>query len=290
MPKNDELILASTTDTEEQINAALADSEEAEAEEGEAAEEKEGAEEQPATKTAEEKEGTKEESEESKEKSEETEKASESESEEEAEEEEETESEPAVASKGKGRGVARMQKRLEKVTKRLREAEARLAKMQDGEEGETEEAEEEDSKAKPVSTDRPKRATFKTQEEYEDALLTWNDNRRSEESNRKAVDTQRRKEYDTFLETRTKFIADHPDFDEVYDDASEAGITIPEAVQIALIQSNRPDLAYELAKDPAFCKKLVEINETSPTKALLGRHSAAWPSLRRPLWQQSWAV
>jgi hypothetical protein len=265
-----DLTVSSTTDTQEEINLA-AGIETEEAEEEEAPEETEEA----ATETEEEQEGkTEEKSEEessaaTEEETEEAETPSESETEEETEEEEaeeEVEAEKPVAKK-KGK----WSKRVDRLTAKLSAAEREIQRLKSG--AKEEEAEEEESEVEPVkaaATDRPKRADFKTQEEYEDAVTDWKIDKRDAERKVEAAKAESKKEFDTYIATQESFKAEHDDYQDLADEMTERKIFIPEAVQVAIIQLNRPDIAYHLAKNLDIIEDMSKVSQTKAV-AMVGK-------------------
>lgn len=264
-----DLTVSSTTDTQEEINLAAGIVADEEAEET-----SEETTEEAATETEEEKEqeGKSEEKEEesaaTEEETEEAETTSESETEEETEEEEvEEEAEkPAVKKKGK------WQKRVDKLTAKLSAAEREVQRLKSGAK-EEEEAEEEESETEPSKaavTDRPKRADFKTQEEYEDAVTDWKIDKRDAERAKQAEAAETKKEFDTYISTQDAFKAEHDDYQDVADEMVEKHISIPTAVQVAIVQLNRPDLAYHLAKNLSIIEEMGKVSQTRAV-AMLGK-------------------
>jgi hypothetical protein len=256
--QKDEIKVASTTDSQSEIEdaAGITEEDRAEAKAAEEAEKKEK------TEGEKESEATTEEGEEA-DKSEEAEKTSESETEEDEEAEEEEEQEEGTAEK-KG-GSKKLLKRIDKLTKRLREAERREAERQKAataeEDEDSEEEESEDESATKAESDktRPKRADFKTDEEYDDALWDWRQEKREAATREVTAKAELKRRFDTFVSAKTQFIADHDDWDDRVETMKERDVRIPDPVVHAIIDANRPDILYHLSGDPDLCKKLCDM-------------------------------
>ncbi len=170
---------------------------------------------------------------------------------EETEEEHEEEQAPA-------RKPSKFQKRIQKITGRLESENAelreRLAKLEKG--GKTAEEETPSAEVK-----RPVRADFKSNEEYEDALLAWGTDRRLlERQQREAVETAKaeaQENYDAYKEGVDEFVAEHDDWNEVVNQ----DIPIHPDVQYAIFELREAGAAvtYYLGTHPEYAVKLAKM-------------------------------
>lgn len=174
----------------------------------------------------------------------------------------EEEPEPVPAKKSK------FQKRIEKITADLRSqldaSQKRIAEL----EGKKPE------EAKPEENPRPKRDDFKSNEEYEDALLAWGTERAlSEKAMREAQESETKRlqtNYDNYRAQVEELKEEHDDWDEV------VGQDIPmhTGVQLAIMeQENGARVTYYLGTHPEYADKLFKM---SPLSAVMevGRLSA----------------
>lgn len=285
---NDEkqdITLSSTTDSEEQMRHALG-FEEPVKEESEEKNEEESSDEQDSEKSDENEE--QEEKDDVEEKEEETSEESddeESEDDETTDESDTSEDEGSEDSKEKeekskpeGKGRAKMVKRINKLTARNHQLQKENEDLRKGKKSDDDDDEKTDAKkdAKVESaTDKPKpkKADYKTDEEYLDALTDWKTDLKFAEKERQnaaaAEEKARKQELDGYYAALDTFKATTTDFDEVLEELEEADVSIPQAIQVVLVQEQRPELTYHLAKNLDLCKKLVELNKTSPAKAVL---------------------
>ena len=257
--KNDEIVVSSTTDSEEEVNQVAGVEEEEELEEKEDQEESEENKED--KEESQDEEETEEKKDEEKDKKEEP-KEEDGKKEEKGSAKEESEEEEEEDRSKWPKGMRKMQKRIDKLT-------AKLAKYESTKEEEVEEEKEEEEPEQVMAEDRPRRKDFKTQEEYEDAIADWRIDQREAKRAIEAQQVQTQKEFNAYNSHLKEFEDSVEDLDEVKDKIKAAGIEIPEAVQVTIIQEDRPDIAYALAKDLETCKRLVEINKTSPAKAVV---------------------
>ena len=170
----------------------------------------------------------------------------------ETEEESEEEETPAA------RKPSKFQKRIQKITGRLEtenaELRERLAKLEKG--GKTEE------EPAPKENKRPTRAEFKSQEEYEDALISWGTTRtmeqRTAEQQLEEAKAQTQENYDAYKEGVDEFVSEHDDWDEVvnqeipiHPDVQYAIFELREAgAAVTYYLGTHPDYAVKLAKMP----------------------------------------
>lgn len=245
-----EVTVASTTDSQEDVNVAAglkpsAGNEEIKEEkpEGEEKPEKEGSEE------GEEQEG----------------------------EEKEEKPDDGEKPEGEGKGKGGFQKRINKLTKRARELQDKLdaaEKERDdlrkakGKEGE-EEKKDDAGKPKP----KPKLADFDDVEAFYDALADWKlderDRIKEEQTNKTEATRAQKETFDAYNTAVEEARAAHDDFDEVLSDAD--GMKIPSSVQVAIVgmKAKGPEVAYALAKDPELCQTLLDAMEEGGDTAAL---------------------
>lgn len=123
-------------------------------------------------------------------------------------------------------------------------------------------------KAEPIKVDdRPERAKFASQEEYEDALTDWKADQRIAKREREQAEAQAKAEFEAVTkawEARcTTAKAEIEDFAEVIE-ASE--VQVSDVVGQALMRSkNGPHMAYFFAKHPEEAKK---VNRMHPIDAV----------------------
>jgi hypothetical protein len=249
MPVKDEVVVSSTTDSDEEVNRVAGNEEEEEDQEESKESKEEGEKEE------------KEESEESKEESKDDEEEKKG-----SAEKEESEEEEADWSKAR----KKMKRRIDKLTARLKE-------LEDKEPEDEEEDSEEEEPEVVIAEDRPRRKDFKTTEEYEDAITDWRIDQREAKKAIDAAAADRDRELRVYNSHLSAFEDTVDDLDEVRSKVKTANIEIPEGVQVAIIQMDRPDIAYELAKNNLdLVKDMVEVNKKSPTMAvaMLGRFIA----------------
>lgn len=115
---------------------------------------------------------------------------------------------------------------------------------------------------------KPKSDSFKTHEEYVEALTDWKLEQREKANEQKAreaqVKTEFQKNADTFKSRIEEFKKNADDFDELMNDVT---VAVPPYVQeIFLTSENGPALMYELAKNP---KELERISRLSPIPAAI---------------------
>jgi hypothetical protein len=111
---------------------------------------------------------------------------------------------------------------------------------------------------------KPARDKFKTDEEFFEALGRWSardEAKKTEEANRaKASNDELAVVYSNYNEGVRTFKAENPDYNEVVGDST---LEIPTVVQTAIIsyENEGPALAYFLAKNPDVVAKLAKMND-----------------------------
>jgi hypothetical protein len=164
---------------------------------------------------------------------------------------------------------SKFQKRIDKITARLRQENADLMKRIEAiEKG----GKKEDETADP--NPRPVRTAFASQEEYEDALLAWGTERAISE---KAAKEAEQSEKQQLEETWTSYKANVEAFKEEHDDWDEVvnqDIPMHTGVQLAIMeQENGAEVVYYLGTHPEYAKKLAEMKPLSAVMEV-GRLSA----------------
>lgn len=179
----------------------------------------------------------------------------------------------------------KIQKRIDKLVAQRSEAERRaeqLAKELEAERAkhvEQQEPEEPVEVPQAVLRPRPKLGEtvnprtgkpHETQEEYEDDLMDWRDEKRYMEYAKEEQEQKRKEVLGTYQERVEAFKASHEDWDAVVG----ANIEIPIGVQMAILEmDNGPEMAYFLGTHPQVCKDLMKMSEARAV-AEIGRLSA----------------
>lgn len=128
-------------------------------------------------------------------------------------------------------------------------------------------------KAEPIKVDdRPDRAKFASQEDYEDALTDWKADQRIAKREREQAEAQARAEFDSLTKAWEDRCSDAKkeieDFEEVIA-ASE--VQVSDVVSQALMRSkNGPHLAYFFAKHPDEAKRVSRMHPIDAIRALDG--------------------
>jgi len=153
-------------------------------------------------------------------------------------------------------------RRIEKFTRPLQtkisELESRLAEKEKG--GKVEE------KAAPVDPNpRPIRSAFGTQEEYEDALISWGTTRTLEQKSAKEVEeeqkAQAQENYDTYKAGVEEFAAEHADWEEVMNQNLPVHPDV--LYSIFELREQGAAVSYYLGKHPDFVQKLAKMSVRS---------------------------
>lgn len=173
-----------------------------------------------------------------------------------AETEDEDEDDPAEKPQKKSKLTKRFEKFEKKVTgpllKKIEELTAKL-------EGKGEPKEKQTAEPK-----RPVRADFKSDEEYQDALIAFGvDKATKEKAAKEAADAQAKQ----LTEIATSYRANVEAFKEEHDDWDETvnqNLPMHTSVQLAIMeQENGPEVIYYLGKHPEYTKKLAGLTPLS---------------------------
>lgn len=163
-----------------------------------------------------------------------------------------------AAAQSTTRTQRKIQRRIDAATKDLKEENRKLAERLAALEGK---APEEPAKEE---NPRPKRADFKNDEEYEDALLSWGTAKAlSEKSMRDAHDAEQQRlqeNYDNYRAQVEEFKDEHDDWDDVVNQ----DIPMHTGVQLAVMeQENGAEVIYYLGKHPEYAMRLAEMQPLS---------------------------
>jgi hypothetical protein len=251
------LTITSTTDTPEQIKAAIGDEgqgedvvEQKSAVAGETAE---------ATETEKESDLSEEGEKEGLEASDE--------SEESGDEESESDEEEKPQKKRPG-----FKKRIDKLTRRLSERDREIEYWKGKAlKGETDDV----PQAKPVREEskdvKPTPDEFETHEEYVEALTDWRVSQHAKTLEMKQRESQVKSEFDRKMNDhlgRVKtFKEAHSDFEELIEDIADIPMS-PAVHELILESDNGPELMYELAKDPDQYARICEMSPLSAARAI----------------------
>lgn len=169
------------------------------------------------------------------------------------------------------RKPSKFQKRIQKITGKLERENADLkARLEAVEKGGKKEAQ-------PAKEDnpRPVRTSFKSVEDYEDALLAWGTAKAVAEREVAATENAQRAQleenWNHYKSNVEAFKEANDDWDEV---TNRTDIPMHQGVQLAIMeQENGAAVVYHLGKHPEYAKKLAEM---SPLSAVMevGRLSA----------------
>lgn len=176
-----------------------------------------------------------------------------------------------------------VQKRIDRLTSRVYDAEGEKDRLtQENSDlkaklSQLDKATKAESVAEPGKLIRPKESDFTNHDDYIEALTVFNTKKTLAEqkvADAKAAETayttQVHKQYE---EGAKKAMADHEDFEEVL----TQNIEIPNAVRVAIVSMRGAgaEIAYQLGKDPALCTELLRIaKEEGDILAVMefGRH------------------
>lgn len=126
------------------------------------------------------------------------------------------------------------------------------------------------------STGRPKSDDFESHDSYIEALTDWKVDQKdkAKDSRQKETDakTQQQKQIEKYGQLAKEFSKAHPDFQEVVEDVTDIPMSL--AVQALLLESdNGPELAYALAKDKDEYARICGLSPLAAARAI-GRMEA----------------
>jgi hypothetical protein len=164
------------------------------------------------------------------------------------------------------RKPSKFQKRIDKITGRLRsendDLKKRLEALEKG--GKKEEVKEENP--------RPKRTDFQDDDKYEDALLAWGIAKaETERTARQAEDSQKEQMSELVAEHKARteaYAEEHPEFlEDVKNSKIELPAPIWNAVYIAICEEeNGPEMLHYLSKHPLYIQKLSKLSPSSANR------------------------
>lgn len=189
---------------------------------------------------------------------------------------EETENEEQDG-KPKGKGKGGFQRKIDKLTGKVKDLEAQLAAKPAGTATETK------SEPPPAATfdkPKPKLDDFEDVEGFTEALTDWKLESKEFEKSQSAKQEAAKKEADSLIEAWNTRVAkakgEHADYERVMKAAS--GIDISPAHQRIILESEHgAEIAYKLASDHAELKKFAGMSPLAAAKHL-GKLEAALPS------------
>ena len=174
----------------------------------------------------------------------------------------ETEPAPDTGATEKKPGKGRFSKRIDELTRERYEAQAEAARLREQLENLQRQAKPEPTKlAAPEG--KPQRNAYTSDEDWVEALTAWKARSLIEEDRRVEAERTRqereRQTYTTYVEKADQFLDEHPDFNQVV-----AGIRVSEdiagGVQAAIVgRPNGPEVAYYLGTHPELCQELSEM-------------------------------
>lgn len=161
------------------------------------------------------------------------------------------------------------QRRIKKLTSKLSEKEREIQywREQALRGSKPEQINQDPTKEKQEAKGKPHPDDFDTHEEYVEALIDWKAERKLQEREVKERENRIKAEQERLISEYQKrvdvFKKDHPDFDEVIEEAGDIKLSL--TVQETILSSELgPHLAYALAKDP---DELERINRLPPIAA-----------------------
>lgn len=189
------------------------------------------------------------------------------ESDESEETEENEESEKPKKKSGFKRRIESFQRKLSEKDQEI-EFYKKLALKEKSDSNETKPVQKTEQQA---SDSRPDPNDFDSQIDYIDALTEWKLEQREKKQSEKQIEQQRQneaqKKIDTFQKSLVEFKKIQPDFDEVLAEASDIEVS-PLVQDIVLDSEFSAQLVYELAKDPSLATKLNSLNAVQIAREL----------------------
>ena len=171
-------------------------------------------------------------------------------------EEEDNEDEPVETLRRKGKFA----KRVDKLTAPLRREISDLRKQ-------LEEAKSGKKIEEPQEVKRPVRADFKSDEEFQDALIEWGVARANEKNAVRAAEDEQRAQLETNLANYRSQVEDFKESHDDWDEVVNQDLPMHQSVQLAVMEEdNGAEVIYYLGKHPEFTRKL---HEMSPLSAVM---------------------
>lgn len=155
---------------------------------------------------------------------------------------------------------SRVARKIDRATRELREQNEDLKKRLEALEKGGKKADEPAAEPNP----RPDRTKFKTDTEYEDALLAWGVEKAMAE---KTVKDSQRAQHDALETNLRSYRAQVEEFSEAHDDWDEVmsqDLPMHTAVQLSAMEAdNGAEMMYYLGKHPEYAKRLAEMSPLS---------------------------
>lgn len=177
------------------------------------------------------------------------------------------------------KGKGGFQRRIDKLTAKVRELEGTLANSQRP----VQQQPTGDAPPKPQSADKPKEGDFQTWEAYNDALLEWKlderDRARAARYAREQAQQAEAKVHQDWSSRLEAFQKATPDFAEV---VAEANVPLPPAMREAILTSEHgPEVAYHLAKHTDEAQRIAGLSPVAQVREL-GRLEAQFVEKQQP--------
>jgi hypothetical protein len=172
------------------------------------------------------------------------------------------------------------QKRIDNLTKRASEAEARAAAAE-SRIAELTAPKVEAKEAKPAPDGRPARAQFQSDDEWIEAVAKWTINKERQAETAREQEEELRANFDAHIARVNEAKEKYEDWDE----ASEEAHNIPVAVYNALIEmENSGEIMYYLAKHPEVCDGMTATTQYAALRELgkIEAQLAAPPAAAKP--------
>lgn len=128
---------------------------------------------------------------------------------------------------------------------------------------------EQQTPAKTVPDGRPKLSDFETPEEWAEALTDWKLEQRDAKVRQAAVEDETKERQQTYRERLEAAKSKHDDWEEVADEIKANGMNIPLIVQDAILESDvGPEITYYLAKNRDVTAKLMDMSPAAAAKEI----------------------
>lgn len=165
------------------------------------------------------------------------------------------ESEPATPK------LSKFKKRVNKLTaplhRKIAELEAQIKSSTSG-------GAKKDEPAPTAAPARPLRASFKTQEEYEDALIAWGTEKTTREQAIKQHESDQRQQLESNFSSYKRNVEEFKDTVDDWDTVVNQPIPMHTEVQLAIFeQVNGAQVVYYLGKHPEYTKQLAILSPLS---------------------------
>ncbi len=173
---------------------------------------------------------------------------------------EEAEVTPPVVKKKGG-----FQKKIDKLTRRVEEAEARAARAEAGNDTKTPAAQ-----PKKDADGKPTPDSFETHAEFVEALTDWKVSQKLGEKDQQVATERQKAQREEALvkwnERKAAATVAHPDFDEVVENAD---VTVSPAMTQAIVESDLgAEIAYYLGKNPDEANRIAKLSASAALREM----------------------